>query len=216
MLAGTKKKLIIVVDEKSQSYGELLSALATMKDDGADNIIGVKDGSVETVIWNEKIYADNQAQLGSNNKIVFLGRSDVAKSVGANINCQNDFSAYGICYGYVSNKAVVYVDNTSLSANKELYDEFYEKYSAFMKSIGTEFATGQIKEKVEIKTENVHESEKDRGAFAKKAFGVFHKIDQMAAKGISVLVNTKEIADQQNRCAIFAFYANVLATFMGE
>ena len=216
MLGGIKKKLIIVVDEKSNVYGELLSALATMKDDDADDIVGVKDGSVETVIWNEKIYADNQAQLGSNNKIVFLGHSDVAKSVGANINCQNDFSAYGICYGYVSNKAVVYVDNTSLSANKELYDEFYEKYSAFMKSIGTEFAIGQIKEKVEIKTENVHESEKDRGAFAKKAFGVFHKIDQMAAKGISVLVNTKEIVDQQNRCAIFAFYANMLATFMGE
>ena len=216
MLGGTKKKLIIVVDDKSNVYGELLSALVTMKDDGADSVIGVKDGSVETVIWNEKIYADNQAQLGSNNKIVFLGRSDISKSVGANINCQNDFSAYGICYGCVSNKAVVYVDNALLSANKKLYDEFYEKYCDFMKSIGTDFAIGQIKDKVEIKTENVHESEKERGAFAKKAFGVFHKIDQMAAKGISVLVNTKEIADQQNRCAIFAFYANMLATFMGE
>ena len=216
MLSGTKKKLIIVVDDKSNVYGELLSALVTMKDDGADSVIGVKDGSVETVIWNEKIYADNQAQLGSNNKIVFLGRSDISKSVGANINCQNDFSAYGICYGCVSNKAVVYVDNALLSANKELYDEFYDKYCAFMKSIGTDFAIGQIKDKVEIKTKNVHESEKERGAFAKKAFGVFHKIDQMAAKGISVLVNTKEIADQQNRCAIFAFYANMLSTFMGE
>ena len=216
MLGGTKKKLIIVVDDKSNVYGELLSALVTMKDDSEDSVIGVKDGSVETVIWNEKIYTDNQAQLGSNNKIVFLGRSDIAKSVGANINCQNEFSSYGVCYGYVSNKAVVYVDNTSLSGNKELYDEFYDKYCAFMKSIGTEFAIGQIKDKVEIKTENVHESEKERSAFAKKAFGVFHKIDQMAAKGISVLVNTKEIADQQNRCAIFAFYANMLATFMGE
>lgn len=216
MLGGTKKKLIIVVDDKSNVYGELLSALVTMKDDRIGSIIGVKDGSVETVIWNEKIYTDNQAQLGSNNKIVFLGRSDIAKSVGANINCQNEFSSYGICYGYVSNKAVVYVDNTSLSGNKKLYDEFYEKYCAFMKSIGTEFAISQIKDKVEIKTENVHESEKERGAFAKKAFGVFHKIDQMAAKGISILVNTKEIADQQNRCAIFAFYANVLTAFMGE
>ena len=216
MLGSTKKKLIIVVDDKSNVYGELLSALVTMKDDSADSVIGVKDDSVETVIWNEKIYTDNQAQLGSNNKIVFLSRSDIAKSVGANINCQNEFSPYGIYYGYVSNKAVVYVGNTSLSSNKELYDEFYEKYCAFMKSIGTEFAIGQIKDKVEIKTENVHESEKERRGFAKKAFGVFHKIDQMAAKGISVLVNTKEIADQQNRCAIFAFYANVLAVFMGE
>ena len=216
MLGTAKKKLIIVTDEKSTMYAELLSALITMKDDSEDRVIGVKDGSVETVIWSEKIYTDNQAQLGSNNKVVFLGRSDVSKSVAANINCQNDFSAYGICYGFVSNKAVVYIDNALLSADKELYDEFYDKYCTFMQSIGTEFALGQIKEKVEIKTENVQESEKEHGAFAKKALGVFHKIDKMAAKGISVLVNTKEIADQQNRCAIFAFYANVLATFMGE
>ena len=120
MIGGAKKKLIIVVDEKSKVYGELLSALITMKDDSDDSVIGVKDGSVETVIWNEKIYADNQGQLGSNNKIVFVGRSDEEKVVGANINFLNDFSAYGICYGYVSNKAVVHVDNTFLSANKVL------------------------------------------------------------------------------------------------
>ena len=216
MLGGIKKKLIIVVDDKSSVYGELLSALVTMKNDGTNSVIGIPNSSIETVIWNEKIYADNQAQLASHNKIVFLGRFDVAKSVSANINCSNDFSAYGICYGYVSNKAVVYIENTLLSANKALYDEFYEKYCAFMKSIGTEFAIDQIKKKVEIKTENIHESKKERGVFTQKAFDVFHKIDQITAKGISVLVNTKEIADQQNRCAIFAFYTNVLAAFMGE
>lgn len=216
MLGGTKKKLIIVVDDKSNVYGELLSALITMKNEKEDGTIGLKDCSIETVIWNVKMYADNQAQLGSNNKIVFLGKSDIAKSVSANINCKNNFSAYGICYGYASNKAVVYIDNTLLSANKELYDEFYEKYSALLNSIGTEFSIGQIKKKVEIKTENIHEPEEEKSTFAKKTIGIFRKIDKMATKGISALVNTKEITDQQYRCAVFAFYVNVLATFMGE
>lgn len=232
MLGGAiKKKLIIVVDEKSKVYGELLSALITMRDDKEDTIIGVEDGLVETVIWNEKIYEDNQSQLGSNNKVVFVGKTEIAKSVIANINCKNDFSAYGIHYGYVANKAIIYVDNNFLSGNKQLYDEFYEKYYAFMKSIGTNFADSQIKDRVEIKTENIHKTEKEIGTFANKTFNalsklnkraaentfdVLHKLDRKAAQGISVLVNTKEIIDQQNRCAIFSFYIDMLSAFVEE
>ncbi len=216
MIGQAKKKLIIVVDEKSTVYGELLSALITMKDDGENATVGVKDGTVETVIWTEKIYADNQAQLSSGNKVVFIGKNDTSNTVIPNIICKNDFAEYGISYGYASNKAVVYVVDTKLSADKEKYEEFYSNYSEYLTSIGTEFASNQIKSKVEIKAENVAESDKEHGAFAKKALGVFHKIDKATAKGISVLVHTKEITDQQYRLATIAFYMKALADFMGE
>ena len=216
MIGQTKKKLIIVVDEKSTVYGELLSALITAKDDREDNTVGIKDGTVETVIWTEKIYADNQAQLGSGNKVVFLGKNDTSNTVIPNINCKNDFAEYGIYYGYASNKAVVYVVDARLSADKDKYEKFYSKYSEYLTSIGTEFVANQIKNKVEIKSENVAESDKEYGAFAKKTLGIFYKIDKAVAKGISVLVNTKEITDQQYRLATIAFYMKALADFMGE
>ncbi len=209
MLGQAKKKLIIVVDEKSAVYGELLSALITMKNEG--NFL-----NAETVIWSEKIYADNQAQLGSGNKIVFVGKSETAKTVISNVICKTEYTDYGLCYGYASNKAVIYADDVKLSADKEKYEAFYAAYSELLTENGTDFALNQIKAKVEIKSENIAESEKEHGKFATKALGVFHKIDKATAKGISVLVNTKDILDQQYRMAVFAFYMKMLVDFMGE
>ena len=38
-------------------YAELLSSLISMKDDNIDTktVFGIPDGSVEAVVWNEKI-----------------------------------------------------------------------------------------------------------------------------------------------------------------
>ena len=77
MVGETKKKLIIVVDDKTAKYGELLSALVNSNDDKLDDsdntqIIGVKDGTVQTVIWTDKVFRDNQAQVSSDNRIILL------------------------------------------------------------------------------------------------------------------------------------------------
>ena len=76
MLGSPVKKLIIVSGEKERIYAELLSSLIALKDDDVDNniIIGIRDGSVEAVVWDEKVYNDNRSQLGSNTKILFLGK----------------------------------------------------------------------------------------------------------------------------------------------
>lgn len=147
----TKKKLIIVVDEKTSTYGELLSALITMNDDKIDDngnliengIVGTRDGSVETVVWTEKVYADNQAQLGSNNKILFIGKNDASKPIILNISFENYFNKFGIYYGYLGNKSVIFADKKSLVTNKSLYNEFFDAYSEFILSVGTEYTNSQ-------------------------------------------------------------------------
>ena len=151
------KKLIIVVDDKTSTYGELLSALITMKDDKVDEngslldegVVGIQDGSVEAVVWNEKIYSDNQAQLGSNNKIIFIGATDAAKPVMANINFENEFSQYGVYCGSLGNKAVIYADRKAVS-KKQVYDAFVDAYSQFIIGAGTEYADAQKIEHVRV------------------------------------------------------------------
>ena len=138
------KKLIIVVNDKTSAYGELLSALVTMKDDkvntdsneNTETIVGIKDGTVEAVVWTEKVYFDNQATLGSNNKVIFIGASEAAKPVMANIVFDNDFSPYGVYFGSLGNKAVIYADNKALS-NKKTYDKFINAYSEFIIGVGS-------------------------------------------------------------------------------
>ncbi len=146
MLGQQTKKLIIVVDKKTNVYGELLSALISMKDDKVDGdtveIVGVKDGSIDAAIWDEKTYADNLSQLGSSQKIVFIGKIDASKPVMQNINGANDFSKFGIYYGSLGNKAIIHVDDKPL-LDKPTYGEFIESYSSFIDTIGKEYVNNQ-------------------------------------------------------------------------
>lgn len=163
MLGATKKKLIIVVDDKTAPYGELMAALIAMKDDkdgddGEKIIYGVEDGTVETVIWTDKIYADNQAQLGSNNKVLFIGSFDSAKAVQSNIFAANPFSTYGISYGSLGNRAVIYVDKKALTKDKGNYDSFFDSYCEFLAGTDTDYARSQNPTKNEFAMDRVNKT----------------------------------------------------------
>ncbi len=171
MLGQQTKKLIIVVDKKTNVYGELLSALISMKDDKTDGeeieVVGVRDGSIDAAIWDEKTYADNLSQLGSSQKIVFIGKNDVSKPVMQNINCTNDFSKYGVFYGSLGNKAIVHIDEKPLM-KKNAYDEFINSYSAFIDSVGKEYANNQEIAATKLVQDVVYErKEKVRGVLNK-------------------------------------------------
>lgn len=147
MLGSNTKKLIIVVDKKTNVYGELLSALISMKDDKAEGdnveIVGVEDGSVDAAIWDVKVYSDNQSQLGSAQKIIYIGKNDASKPVMQNIDMTNDYSKYGVFFGSLGNKAVIFADDKPLT-NKELYDEFIDSYSTYINEIGQEYSNKEI------------------------------------------------------------------------
>ena len=65
------KKLVIVCEERLRSYGDFLAQLISRKDDTEENIIGVKDGSVVAQVWTEAEYEGNQAQISSEQYILF-------------------------------------------------------------------------------------------------------------------------------------------------
>lgn len=109
MIGGMVKKLIIVTGEKESVYAELLSSLITLKDDDVENntVVGrIKDGSVEAVVWNEDIYNDNKAQLGSSTKLIFIGKNKSSKAVIPSIRFDKDMAKYGVNVGSLGNKAV--------------------------------------------------------------------------------------------------------------
>ena len=92
MLGGMVKKLIIVTGEKETAYAELLSSLISLKDDDMENnqIVGIKDGSVEAVVWNEAVYNDNKPQLGSNTKLIFVGKNKTSEAIISSIRFNKD------------------------------------------------------------------------------------------------------------------------------
>ena len=200
MIGGMVKKLIIVTGEKESVYAELLSSLITLKDDDVENntVVGIKDGSVEAVVWNEDIY-----------------------NVIPSIRFDKDMTKYGVYVGSIGNKAVLYIESNTLFSNKDLYDDFYEKYIDLTKCFDDSVAdTESIKKATH--TDGIGEA---FGKGTKAVKGLFGKIkgapvEKAKNEGtdffkISTKIEaSKLISDQMLRYAVLSFYLDGLAGFM--
>ena len=175
-MIGNMKKVIIVTNKKDEVYGELLSALIAMKDDKKDS-----DGNIqqyEAVIWTEEQYKNNRDQLGSSNKIIFIGNTKTTNPIGKNISYAADFYDYGIYYGYLANKALITVDAKVLANSKKLYDNFIENYSKFVTNAGKSYDETQKTERYFVYEDFVEEENKKRNSRVQKIkdfFGISKK-----------------------------------------
>ena len=195
MIGGMVKKLIIVTGDKETVYAELLSSLITLKDDDIENntVVGIKDGSVEAVVWNEDIYNDNKAQLGSNTKLIFIGKNKSSEAVIPSIRFDKDMTKYGVYVGSIGNKAVLYIEsNTTESIKKATHtDGIGEAFGKGTKAVKGLF--GKIK-----------------GAPVEKAKNEGTDFFKISTK----IEASKLISDQMLRYAVLSFYLDGLAGFM--
>lgn len=227
MLGSPLKKLIIVSGEKERIYAELLSSLIALKDDDVDNdiIIGIRDGSVEAVVWDEKVYNDNRPQLGSNTKILFLGKNKSSDLIIPSIRFSKKFRKYGINVGWIPNKAVIYSEPNTLMSNKELYDEFFDDYVELTKQFDDSIADTETIKKATL-TDNINVAfNKGARAVGGLLGGLFGKKNEANHKetkkegtdffdfGAKIEANTL-IPNQLFRYAVLSFYLNGLSDFM--
>ena len=54
MIGKASKKLIIVCDEKTETYANYLRQLISTNDDKDGEVVGVADGTVDAAVWLEK------------------------------------------------------------------------------------------------------------------------------------------------------------------
>lgn len=218
-----RKKLIIVSGEKEMIYAELLSSLISMKDDNIDTktVFGIPDGSVEAVVWNEKIYNDNKIQLGSNTKIIFIGRTKSSENIIPSINFMK-FSKYGINIGWIGNKAVIYINESTLLNNKELYNDFFEIYKMTTQKFDNTVADTKTLKKAKH-TDGIDVAfEKGVNAVGGFFSEVFNKQKSKNTKiegtdffdFSSKIEAANLIPEQMYRCAILKFYIDDLSKFM--
>ena len=225
MLGQQAKKLILVTGEKETAYAELLSSLISLKDDKEDGVMGIKDGSVEAVVWSESVYNDNKAQLGSNTKLIFIGKNKASEAVISSIRFNKDMEKYGVKVGSLSNKAVFYVEPNELMNNKALYDEFYEKYIELTKKFDDTVADTEAIKKA-VLTDGIDvafgKGAKAVGGFFGGLFGKKSETVNSEEKaegtdffnfGAKIEANNL-IPDQMFRYAVLSYYLDSLADFM--
>lgn len=214
MFGNNMKKLIIVCDNKTEEYANLLRQLISSKDDTENEVVGIEDGTVGVVVWLEKEYRDNMATISSNEHILFLGNGEVSKKE-CNSSMKMYYDQFGMTYGWLGNRGVLRV--TTEIDDEEEYNKFVELYSNF----NLDF------EAIEFK--NFRETVAGMtagGLAAGLAAGIVGVAGAAGAAGVAgagiigskvVSVNRqKKIKQQQYHTLVVAFYREGLAKFLED
>lgn len=187
-----KKSLIIVCEDDWMECGNLLMGLIGQKDDDGENIIGTKDGMISATIWTPEVYKDSMSKLTSDTYIVFIGSFEEAKKVGKNVRWE--FEKYGMHYGWIGKRAVMYVDDKMLEEQEyEDFFKFTERYQQKLKKVSVNFINTLPK--------------------VVKLFGAAH----VFVGGL--ILRSKEhkiIREQQYTCLTLALYYQGLQRFMDD
>ena len=225
MFGNNMKKLIIVCDNKTEEYANLLRQLISSKDDTENEVVGIEDGTVGVVVWLEKEYRDNMATISSNEHILFLGNGEVSKKE-FNSSMKMYYDQFGMTYGWLGNRGVLRV--TTEIDDEEEYNKFVELYSNF----NLDFEAIEFKNFIETVANT--EDKKAKGLFSKNKFTKAAMTAGGLAAGLAaggivgvagagiigskvVSVNRqKKIKQQQYHTLVVAFYREGLAKFLED
>ena len=219
------KKLIIVTDEKNKPYANYLMALISAKDDKEGEVVGIADGSVEAVVWSEKNFADNEPTLSSSAHILFLGDTKLSKAQRGGLSVK--FDDFGLKYGWLGKRAVMYVDRviTNVVEYNRFYDYAIKYQESFTKVIERKTVQMQIQGEVVEVDEKDHKKLHGKhvpvvaalAAFAAPIAGPVAAAvaaPVVAAKGVANLKERKEVMQQQQSCLAMIFYMEGLKEFL--
>lgn len=225
MFGNNMKKLIIVCDNKTEEYANLLRQLISSKDDTENEVVGIEDGTVGVVVWLEKEYRNNMATISSNEHILFLGNGEVSKKE-CNSSMKMYYDQFGMTYGWLGNRGVLRV--TTEIDDEEEYNKFVELYSNF----NLDFEAIEFKNFRETVANTVDKKAKglfSKNKFTKAAMTAGGLAAGLAAGGIVgvagagiigskvVSVNRqKKIKQQQYHTLVVAFYREGLAKFLED
>ena len=136
------KTLRIVCTEDAQKYGAYLMQLISQKNDTDDCIIGVKDGSIDAVLWSENEYEDNRVKLPARAYVLFIGKSKLTDNESSNMNII--FNKFGMRFYSLGTRAVMRVDDTLNKKEHKAFSDFCSAYGKTYGILGIEKATALI------------------------------------------------------------------------
>ena len=202
MFAEQKKnQLIIVCTEKTRKYANYLIQLIGAKDDAEDQEVGIRDNSVEAVVWGEKDYKANLPTLKSSANILFIGSNKMIKDEAANMN--EVFNSYGMQFKSLGHRAAMYVEDKVIS--KEDYEAFLDLCNKYQNAF-----------------EKVHLTFVDTANPVAKAIGLgisaINPISYTAAVAglVKGILNKGKVMDQQYTFLVLYSYLELLPKFLED
>ncbi len=111
----------LIVVYKDEMLLNQLKKLVETKDDG-DEIVGIRDGSVKIVAWNQKTWLDQKKAGNITSKVLFLGDVKGTDKLIPVIDLK--FNNYGSRFGWAGNQAIIYAVDSDM--DEKVYNEFLE------------------------------------------------------------------------------------------
>lgn len=127
-MQGFYEKQSIVAVAKDEKYLNLLRKLVETNDDKEDGtIVGIEDGLVDIVTWDEKTWLSQKKMGQITSKILLIGNIKDTDKLLPLINVK--FQKYGVTYGWSGRQALINIDTKELE-NDETFAKFKEEYNA--------------------------------------------------------------------------------------
>ncbi|MBE6956568.1 MAG: hypothetical protein E7450_03855 [Ruminococcaceae bacterium] len=179
--------LIIVCKNKLLST-ELDKLIKAEDDIDEDAVVGTKDGTVHTIIWNEAAWEAFRDKLTSDDKVLIIGKVKHTAPLTAE---QTRFERFGVKYGWNDHIATIEADPGALSKSKN-----YKEFLAAMNTL-------QISEK------------QKKNAKFKFGWGTVGKLALFPPLLVGdILREDVEVKKQQLLFGLYHLYAQDLAEFL--
>lgn len=180
-------KTLIVVYKDEMLVNQLKKLIETKDDIDEDKVLGTRDGSINVVAWNEKVWLGNKKAGNIKDKVLFLGDIKGTDKLIPVVDVK--FNEYGVAFGWAGNQAILYTDLKMLS-NRDEYKALIEEIAKLpipdmiKKPINIRIGEADSTQKDQVENAEISEDKK-KTAFLKKAKDAVKKGVDVAGKASS-------------------------------
>lgn len=206
------KALLVVYKEKDEIALNQLKKLVDTKDDVDGNQVGVKDGTMSIISWDEKTWLHNK-KVGNTgdiaDKVLFIGNIKGTEKLLPVVDIK--FDKHGVSYGFAGNQALMQINA------KELADR--KSYEDFLTELGTITDIAIAKQDKKMKPGDVKQLGKVTAVGALATIGGFLMNPLIAGVASGILYkdlfgDAKLVREQMLIYGVTQLYLNDLDSFM--
>lgn len=122
MFGINKKKLIIVCDKNTEMYANYLYQLISSSVER--EIIGIEDGKIDAVVWEEKHYISNKPTINIDNYVLFIGENNSSKKEIKTIGVK--YNKFGMQFGWRGKHCMLIVNDSEEQSENDEFEEYVQ------------------------------------------------------------------------------------------
>ena len=122
MFGINKKKLIIVCDKNTEMHANYLYQLISSSVER--EIVGIEDGKIDAVVWEEKHYISNKPTINIDNYVLFIGENNSSKKEIKTMGVK--YNKFGMQFGWRGKHCMLIVNDSEEQSENDEFEEYVQ------------------------------------------------------------------------------------------